>query len=1025
MSSVVPQRQTGKEYWRSLDDLADTPEFQAFMEREFPNYASESISASTRRQFLKVMGASLALAGLTSCRWPEEKIAPFAKRPQGRKPGIPQYFATTLDRGRGATGLVVESFDGRPIKIEGNLLHPESRGAADLQAQAALLDLYDPDRSRRIVHRQEGQEVVKTWDDFLAVARERFAAARQNKGKGLYILAEASSSPTFAAQRRRLQAGMPDAVWVQYDPFAYSNEEAALRDGDSTYRPRVDFTRAQVVVCLDADPLMTGPGALAAANDFAKSRRPDDGRMNRLYAFENNYTITGAMADHRYAVAASAIPAVAAHLAAQLAVQGGDDARAAFQAFPALERFYELPDSLADLPAIARDLLDHAGACAVVAGPRQPPEVHALVHLVNQALGAAGGVVVYDRISTADSPRGAEAIQVLVDAIQRNEVDTLLILGGNPVYTAPADLALAERLGEVNTSVHLALYDDETSRLCTWHLPQAHFLESWGDARALDGTHSIVQPLIAPLYNGKTPIELAELALTGDDASGYDLVRRTFKETLGETAFETNWRKALHDGLVEGSAAQPAVPPASLRLEFLATALESLKPGIPVFTRDNLEVTFRPDLCVGDGRQANNGWLQELPDPITKLTWDNAALIAPATARELNLTNGDMITLAVADRSMDLPVFLMPGQAAFSLTIPVGFGRTASGNVGTGVGFDTYRLRTVDLARTDIATGATFTPTGRSYTLGSTQDHHAIDTLGLKERAQRSVTLLREVDLQEFLENPEAVEELGIHYPHDVQLFDRHEFDGHKWGMAIDLNVCIGCNACAAACQAENNVPIVGKEQILENREMHWLRVDRYFRGDETTPHSVHQPLMCVHCENAPCEQVCPVAATVHTEEGLNMMVYNRCVGTRYCSNNCPYKVRRFNYFNYHRKVPVTQQMMYNPEVTIRSRGVMEKCSYCVQRIEAVKIESKNERRAIRDGEIQTACQQTCPTQAIVFGDLSDPESRVSKLHKHARAYKMLGELLTEPRTRYLARLRNPNPALRGETHEPESGSHS
>jgi molybdopterin-containing oxidoreductase family iron-sulfur binding subunit len=639
----------------------------------------------------------------------------------------------------------------------------------------------------------------------------------------------------------------------------------------------------------------------------------------------------------------------------------------------------------------------------VTAGPRQPAEVHALAHLLNAALGAIGTTVTYPAAPDPTRSTHLAGIAALAAEIAAGRVSTLVVIGGNPAYDAPADLDFADRLAKVATTIRLGLFDDETSALCRWHLARAHALESWGDARAWDGTVSVVQPLIEPLYGGRTPIELVATMLGEAQPRGYELVRATLAGHVGSGDVEAAWRQALRDGVLAGSAlpALPVVP----RSEPLAARLAVLSAGSP---GGGLELVFTAGSTVRDGRFANNAWLQELPDPLTKLTWDNAALLAPADATRLGVTDGDVVTVTVGSRALDVAVAVLPGQPAGSIALPLGYGRRRAGRVGNGVGFDTYTVRTSSSPH--FVSGAAVAATGRRHALATTQDHHGIDKVGFEERGRRLGELIREGTLAEFLATPGFAAERGPEVG-SAPLFRELAYDGeHQWGMAIDLSACIGCNACTVACQAENNIPVVGKEQVLKGREMHWIRLDRYFAGKADEPKVVFQPLTCQHCENAPCEQVCPVAATVHSNEGLNQMVYNRCVGTRYCSNNCPYKVRRFNFFNYYKSVPQVEKMVFNPEVTIRARGVMEKCTFCVQRIETAKIAARNDNRPLRDGEVVPACAQTCPTRAITFGDLRDESSAVSRQHRSPRAYGLLAELDVKPRNLYLAKLRNPAP---------------
>lgn len=1021
---------TGKVYWRSLDELAHTPEFRAFVENEFPNHANEMLSPS-RRQFLKIMGASFALGGLTGCRrWPEEKVAPFAYRPAGRTPGQHEQYATAFECGGAAVGLLVSSLDGRPIKIEGNPLHPASLGAASAQAQASILELYDPDRNRLPLQRLDPARtpdyLVRNWEAFLQFAQARFARPRENAGVGLAVLSESSSSPSLVSMREVWQEAFPQSRWYEYEPVSWDNQREGARIAfGQPLRMQLDLRQTNVVVSLGADLLGGHPNALRYARDWVHRRWADvspveQASMNRVYVAESTYTTTGSVADHRLPIADGSMAQVLSliwarlHSDAENEPAGSHGPVAAFAA------------------AAARDLATHAGRSLLVAGPACPPEIHAAVAAINEELGNIGTTVYFTEDSEPQRPAHAEAIQTLVEDMRADRVQTLLILGGNPVYNAPADLGFAEALTRVGTSIHLSLYDDETSVRCHWSVPRAHYLEAWSDAQSWDGTLSVVQPLIQPLYDGRTPAELLALLSGQTVATGYDIVRRTFTDLIGQESFEATWRQVLHDGLVQNShQAAVEVKPQEVTIEQIE--------GLP-YPPTGLEATFLADRKVFDGRFANNGWLQELPDPITKLTWDNAAMFSVQDAATLGIKTGDMVRLIAGERELQIAAYVLPGQAPGSIGLPLGYGRTVAGRVGENVGFNTYSLRT----RTSLhSTVVTVEKLDRQYKLAGTQDHHAIDRVGFEERRQRAANLIREVPLSVYQENPKAVQELG-HKPHLLQLWEHPlEYDKHRWGMAVDLNRCIGCSACVIACQAENNIPIVGKEEVAIGREMHWIRIDRYFSGspDEPNPQVAYQPMTCHHCDNAPCENVCPVAATVQDSEGLNMMVYNRCIGTRYCSNNCPYKVRRFNYFDYHSKghdgprrpwlgmpdtelpneVDMIRRLGFNPEVTVRMRGVMEKCTFCVQRIQSAKIQARREGRPVRDGEIVPACAATCPTQAVIFGDLNDPNSEVRRLQEHGRSYFILEELNVRPRLKYLAKLTNPNPDLVGapEAHGP------
>jgi MoCo/4Fe-4S cofactor protein with predicted Tat translocation signal len=996
-------------YWRSLDELEQTTEFREAVRREFPNDDWDRLPPATRRQFLKVMGASFALAGLTACRWPKEEIVPFAHRPEGRSPGVPQRFATSMEIGGAALGLLVTSFDGRPIKAEGNPLHPDSLGALSAVAQAEILQLYDPDRSRRLLLREGGQEYVKDWSDFESFAGERFSGT----GAGVTVLAGASSSPTLAALRERFLTAHPDARWYEHEPISRDNEREGTRlVFGAMVRIHPHFGEAEVVACFDADPLFDHPAALRLAREFAAARNPESGIAARLYIGEGGYSLTGARADHRVAVPSTQVPALLAAVANRLVAEHGLDLPAAAAGFAGATDHSATNDERHFVDLLAADLMAHRGRSVVLVGPRQAPAVHALAAVLNHALRATGSTITYTADPSPDRPSHLEAISDLARRIRGDEIETLLILGGNPAYDAPADLDFANLLAGVPVSIHLSLYDDETSQICTWHPPASHHLESWGDGAAWDGTLTLRQPLIEPLYGGRSAIEVLAIAAGDGPKSGFDLVRERLSETSGASFSEGFWRQALHDGVVEQTAWETVAPttnPAQLAsaVDGLRELLEAGRP-----TAEHAELVLVPDTKVFDGRFANNGWLQELPDAITKITWDNALLISPATARDIGVSDSDVASVKAHGVMMELPVYVLPGMARNCAAVALGYGRTAAGQVGNGVGADTYKFRTT--AAPAILSGVTIRGTGRSYALATTQDHFAIDTIGFAERNRRVADLVRETSLDAYLENPEIIHEQE-HHPPLISLWKDHEYEGEQWGMAIDLNSCIGCNACIVACQAENNIPVVGREQVLNQREMQWIRLDRYFKtapgvtSDEVDDAQiVFQPMTCVHCENAPCEQVCPTAATQHTTDGLNAMVYNRCIGTRYCSNNCPYKVRRFNFFNYHKDLADITKMQFNPEVTVRSRGVMEKCTFCVQRIEAVRITARNDNRPITDGEIMPACAQTCPAQAISFGNLNDSSSEVSRSREEHRSYAVLAELNIRPRTHYLARLNNP-----------------
>ncbi len=1008
----VKQPVAGKAYWRSLDELAGSPEFEKFVRDEFPGLADGVASSTSRRSFLKFMGASMALAGLTACRWPREEILPFASRPEGYVPGNPMRYATAIEVEGVGTGLLVTSYDGRPVKIEGNPQHPFSLGASSAVAQASVLELYDPDRSSRVMRGRGDEAAQSSWQEFDAFADELARRFDGNGGAGLAVLSESGSSPSLARLRERLRKRFPQSAWYEYEALSRDNERAGteMAFGES-YRTLLALDRARTIVCFDEDLLLDHPAAVRYARDFARGRRAEDGTMSRLHVVETGYSITGASADHRYPVAPSRIPAALGHLAARLFLEHALPLPAAAGGLrDLLQPFLDHPVGEQLAGSMVDDLLAHRGESVVVVGPRQPAVAHALAHVINAALGNAGHTLRYATDARGGRETDARALRRLVASIDEGQVETLFVLGGNVVYDGPVGLEVARALSSVPQTIHLSLHRNETSKVCGWHLPRAHFLESWGDTRAWDGTLGVVQPLIQPLFDGRSSLEVIARLLGESSAQGYDVVRVTMRDLLGSVDFESKWRRLLHDGLLENSA----WPQQSPRLTGVAWGRAADELRATDEAAGDVELAFVPDPALRDGRFANNGWLQELPEPLSKLTWDNALMMSPATAEGLGLAHGDVARVGSAGRTAELPVFILPGVAAGAATVWLGYGRTSAGRIGDGVGVDVYPLR--DGGAFSLAT---VEPTGTRAVLATTQNHWAIDRLGGEETQARSRTLAREVELREFLEHPEAVHHMGAEHP-EVKLWDDPAgYEGHRWGMAIDLSACTGCNACIVACQAENNIPVVGKDEAAYGRAMHWIRVDRYFQGEPEAPAVVMQPVTCHHCENAPCEQVCPVAATVHDSEGLNVMVYNRCVGTRYCSNNCPYKVRRFNWFNNRKHDEPIEQMVYNPEVTVRSRGVMEKCTFCLQRIRNVGIQTRNEGRDLRDGDITTACEQACPTAAIVFGDLNDPGSRVRGMFEHSRAYGMLEEFNFRPRTRYLARLRNRSSAA-----EDEHGGH-
>ncbi len=1021
---------TGKRYWKSLDELADTPQFQDLVQEEFPRQAGagEWVDAVSRRGFMKVMGASFALAGLAGCtKQPDEPIYPYVKQPEDLVLGKPMYFATAHPFPTGAIPVLVKSDAFRPIKLEGNPEHPMSKGKSDAYTQATLLDLYDPDRSKTVLSRGNESE----WGRF----QQAFAAgaAETNGGEGVYFLSEAITSPTLAVQWKQVQAKYPNAKLVQYEPVsgegARSAAKAAFGDDLAVQYKLED---ADVILALDADFLggIAFPGFLPMSASYAERHRYEEGKtMNRMYVVETMPTVTGYKAEHRLALKPSEVDAFATALA------GGSAAG------------LPNPDAQKFMTALSADLKKASGRAVVVAGPGASAAVHAAAHSLNASLGAVGKTVIYTQSIAGVPAEQMTDLKTLVAAMNAGTVKWLLMLGVNPLYNAPADVDFQSAFSKVPNTVHLGTHVDETGFNSTWHINKTHFLESWSDARAYDGSISVIQPMIEPLYNGRSAHDVLQ-TLIDPSLGAYDAVVANAK-TYIPGDFATGWRKALHDGWVEGTAfaAKSVGAPAA------AAPASSGNPG------GGLEISFKHDPSLYDGRFANNGWLQELPKQVTSLSWDNAALMSMDTMAKFNLEENSAIELELNDRKVIAPVLMVPGHPDGCVTVYLGHGRRVEvGRVGAGVGFNAYLLRTSD--QPGYAAGLTVKPSKGTYDLCVTKVHNiehrgayaqhdlqkklsdkdGVYSLAGHEAMERAI--IRYATLEEVKANPgfahgeepggkaeqgartakEGYNPLGENPKHEESMFpDAWSYDNqdvstkvkqNKWGMAIDLNSCIGCNACIVSCYAENNIAVVGREQVKIGRNMQWLRIDTYFEGDLHAPKAHFQPMACQHCENAGCELVCPVGATVHTPEGLNTMVYNRCVGTRYCSNNCPYKVRRFNFLLYSDYDTESLKFMRNPDVTVRSRGVMEKCTYCVQRIEAVKIEADKENRPIRDGEIVTACQQACPTGAILFGNLNDPGSKVAKRKAEERDYPVLGDLNYRPRTTYTAGVINPNPEL-------------
>ena len=1029
-------------FWRSPAHREGDPAFLETQRGEFAPGADEKPGGASRRQFLQLMGASMALAGLTACRRPVEKILPYARKPEEVIPGIPLYYATGMPFRGTLRGLLVESHEGRPTKVEGNPQHPSSQGRTSLFEQGSILNLYDPDRLRTV--RYDGNE--SSWDAFTAFAQD-FGGS----GGNLAVLCEETSSPTVAAVRQRLGAQYPNLRWITYsaegeNPVPVGMQQATGRP----LRPFYHFDQADVIVALDADFLgSTDRNFIHNTRSFAEGRRLEEtgGTMSRLYAIESTYSLTGGMADHRLRLRASDVPQFAQALAARLGTGSVGNNN------PFAEHPYAVE--------IARDLQEAGSRSIVLAGETQPPEVHALAMAINSALGSIGGAVELLNTNEGPQPRQARALRQLTADMRNGAVDALVIIGCNPAYSAPAELGFADALEGLSQSIYVGLHLDETARLCRWAVPRAHYLEAWGDGRAYDGTLTIIQPLIAPLYDeAHSEIEVLNVLATGNDAAGYDLVRSTWRDLL-EGDFEGLWRRVLHEGFL------PETQYAAVSPSVSAPRTSNL----PVLAPEAMEIVYHLDSTLLDGAFANNAWHQELPDPTTKIVWDNVAVMSQQTADDLDVSveyseghfYADVVELVVGGQRRALPVWIVPGHPDNSISVTFGYGREITslrperdapfwdsdsytdvygeGAIATGVGVNVAPMRSALMERV-AAQNVQVTKTGETQEVVTTQEHGTME----------GRALFRMGTLDEYREDPHFVEEAEAHpptsetwedypmlwqenHPSDDASFKDNPYYRNQWGMTIDLQTCTGCEACVMACNSENNIQVVGKEQVSLGREMHWLRLDRYFvseaveqedvmedysQDDEAralrydSPNMVLQPVLCMHCENAPCESVCPVYATVHSPDGLNAMVYNRCIGTRYCSNNCPYKVRRYNWYNWTKTLPLEVQMAQNPYVTMRYRGVMEKCSFCMQRIRRAQRRVQIEGRPLDDGEVLTACQQVCPANAIEFGDLNDPESRVAESKENPRRYEMLAELNVKPRLSYLGRVRNLNPRLDG-----------
>jgi MoCo/4Fe-4S cofactor protein with predicted Tat translocation signal len=950
--------------WRSLGELADDPSFVARAAQEFPGLAEALASPADRRRVLKLMAAAFAMGGLGGCDAgaPGGTLIPAVRIPPNIIPGLPNFYSTAHVLDGYANGVVVKHQMGRPIKVEGNPQHPASLGATDAIAQAQVLDFYDPDRAWAII----AHGLPADRQHMLTALTAERARIAENKGAGFRVLTGTITSPTLAAQIDALLTRYPEARWHQWDPVSRDNiwKGAGLAYGQPVESvPKLD--KADVVLAIDSDLLSSAPGHLRFARDFASRRNPTRAqKMLRLYAVEATPTLTGSVADHRFVAGPRELHEVTMALAAGILQQSPPPAA---------------PDWVGKVVA---DLMANTGHALVHLGPDQPPETHALVHAINNKLGAVGATLDLTAPVVHSPIDQAASLHDLAEDMRAGKVSTLLIIDSNPAYTAPSTLGFVEALKRVDFSMTLAAAPNETSDATIWGVPMTHAWETWSDARAYDGTVTILQPQALPLYLGTSMHRMLALFTDSAPASTLDIVQSTWKSRLGAD-FAQGWHDALANGVIPNTAS----PNVSVSLR--ADAARQTPPTPPSHP---LTVLFRPDPHLWDGRYANNAWLQELPRPLTKLTWDNPLLISPKQARELKLRNGDMVRLSIGDVSSTAPIWIMPGQAADCVVAFLGSGRSDVGSVGTGAGFDFYPL-------TGRADAPALEKVAGYVDLACTDHHNLIfDTAG---------EFVRHGTLAEYGKDPRF---LAAREP-EPHLYRWKPEGPAAWAMSVDLNACIGCNACVVACQAENNVPVVGKQQVIHEREMHWLRIDRYYEGSPDAPESYFQPMLCMQCEQAPCEVVCPVGATVHDSEGLNVMVYNRCVGTRFCSNNCPYKVRRFNYFGFAQEEQRPPQAR-NPDVTVRGRGVMEKCTFCLQRIAEARIAADRDNRPV--GEVKTACQASCPAQAITFGNMADPDSEVAKRKQSPLDYALLADQNTHPRVTYEARIRNPNPAIEG-----------
>lgn len=1062
---LVNEEITGPRYWRSLDELIENPEFKNFIEKEFPLGASE-LAGVNRRHFIKIMAASFAAAGMgmAGCRRPIQHILPYSKQPENVIPGVPVYYASSHPSAKDNQPILVETHQHRPSKIEGNSKYSPYGGTTDIFTQASILDLYDPDRSTKSSKGTQSISQGMVYD----LLQNIHAKFLSTEGQGLAFLANQSTSPTRARIVKEIKRIFPRSTWAEYEPVNFDNPEiAARRLFGRRLRPQYHFTKTKRILSLDSDFLNIEPGKLANSRDFAIKRRVKNSKeatkMNRLYQVESNFSVTGAMADHRLRLSSGQIPAFTALLVIELLRQKSIQS-------PLSEELKKKASNLDTNPhwiqECVTDLLAHPGKSVVTAGSHQPVEVHELVYFINDLLDANGHTVTYLNIPNYS----ASTIQDLGVNLENGRIETLIIIGGNPVYNAPHDLNWLELQKSVNEVIRYGYFFDETSIEATYHISATHYLESWSDGRTFDGTIVPVQPMIRPLFEGMQELELLARLAGIKKADPYTLVKKTITDLSDEVDEERIFDRFLSNGFLKNSSFTNT--PVSVNQSRIKRTITTGNFRPSNISSDHLEVRIIPSPRVWDGSYNNNGWLQECPEAMTKLTWDNAISISPRLAKDIGYNPeqnsfkqvaskkaatfkmgrevSPLGEINIGETTIRGPIHIQPGLANYTVVVPLGYGRTKVGRIGKGTGFTAYPL--VNSRSSGYILGANIHITNRSYILANTQEHWSME----------GRAIVREANLEDYVKHPNFVDKMGLEphsppiygndsnlslqkkvttQPRGASAYEIPQFGGdHQWGMSIDLNTCTGCSACIVACQSENNIPIVGKDQVTRGREMHWLRFDRYYSSGDVEsnksdipedPQATIQPVMCMHCEMAPCEQVCPVNATVHDDEGLNVMSYNRCVGTRYCSNNCPYKVRRFNFFDWNKreigsfyKGPIgpggmteLEKMQKNPDVSVRMRGVMEKCTYCQQRIQEAKINTKVKARdsndiKVPDGMIKTACQQVCPTESIIFGDVSDPESKVSMTKTSDRDYSVLGYLNTRPRTTYLARLRNPNPLM-------------